>query len=320
MAEMTDEEATEQMCQCWREDLEALQQRYKGKLKKYLLQQHYDGLNEALAEEICQNVFSRFYTTMWQFKGECSLFTWLCHLASQEVKRHLGQTVDEQPLSPDDKLSDIDKKTIKHIRQCGQMGFNVLHRRYEGRLKGLLMSPKSYGLDESAANVICNNTFFQFYQTITQFKGECSVFTWLYRLARNEASRYFDNENKQNEIKKGLEEKLALGVPLSKEADNEQLENQPEPLSKAEIVLPVAEEKRFCHERCIRQLLAQNPKCAKALILRYDGLSIKEIANEIHKTENATRVFLHNTCRKKLNSCRKKCYSIFKWLSDLVNR
>jgi len=173
-----------------------------------------------------------------------------------------------------------DKEAIEDMRQGGTTGFEELHRRYQGRLKGYLMSSKYYGFDKLLAEDICNKTFFRFYQKIDLFKQECSVFSWLCRLARNF---------------------LPKPEPVTEQLSEQDL------LFEHDI-------ETLCIERCVRQAIAKNKngplaKCLKALMFSIEGMSIKEIAEKIGRTENATTTFMTG-CRKRLRETAefKRCW------------
>jgi len=184
-------------------------------------------------------------------------------------------------------MTDLD--AVEDMRHGGHQGFEVLYRRYEGRLKGVLKSPKYYGLDEFLAEEICDDVFVRFDKKIGLFKGECSVLTWLCRFAHHEVAEYWKKEKR---LKRMPEQPL-----LSLEEIHSVFE-------------PDMEQTLSC-QKCVRKALAEmrhnHRDCFKALIFHYKGLSIKEIAAKISRTPNATEVLIRTTCKKKLQHCLEEC-------------
>jgi DNA-directed RNA polymerase specialized sigma24 family protein len=175
-----------------------------------------------------------------------------------------------------------DGEAIEDMRQGGTKGFDTLYWRYKDQVKGFLMSQKYYGLDEFLAEEICDDVFIRFDKKIGLFKEQCSVLTWLCRhLAPKEVATHW---TKQNRLKrKQPEPKLSL-------LSEEDLSFEPEI-------------ETLCIEKCVRQALAQNQngplaECLKALRLRIEGFSIKEIVEKIGRSENAMTTFM-SYCRKK---------------------
>lgn len=187
-----------------------------------------------------------------------------------------------------------DPEALADMRQGGRQGLITLHRRYAGRLKKFLMSPRHYHLSEPLADEISNETFFVFYKNIKQFKAECSVFNWLCSLAYNEMCRHWTKETR---LKRQAPQPLPPPSELS------------EPFT-----LSLEAEQALCYERCLRPVLAEIRRgpladCLTVLTLSLKGMSLQEIATIIGKSPNATAVFLSH-CRKKLRQhpALKRCW------------
>jgi DNA-directed RNA polymerase specialized sigma24 family protein len=179
-----------------------------------------------------------------------------------------------------------DKEALKLMRKNNSKGLEFFHRKYFSRVKKAILSIKNERINEYVADEICNDTFFQFYHTIKYFKEECSVLTWLNRLAYQETL-------KQLRIKKIPIENISIDKFLE---ENDKLE------------------KDDCYQYCIRTYISSNRKklyknCLENLTFFYQGYSIKEIAQKINRSFSATTSFL-SSCRKtfKQNSLLKKCW------------
>ena len=99
---MDDKEALEYMRHGKEKGLEVLYKRYFGKLRKRVLWllQKYHWPDEAIADEICNEVFFQFHKTILQFQEKCSVSTWLYKLAKHEVLRRLEKENRRQPEEP----------------------------------------------------------------------------------------------------------------------------------------------------------------------------------------------------------------------------
>ncbi len=183
-----------------------------------------------------------------------------------------------------------DKEALKLMRKKNPKGLVFLHRKYYSRVRKAILSIKNKYISDALADEICNETFFQFYQTIAYFKEECNVLTWLNRLAYQETIK-----------------KLRTIIPHNKDplADN--------PLETF-ILENENLEKQECYQYCIREHIASNTNklyknCLKNLTFLYEGHSIEEIAKKMKRTFSATTTFL-SSCRKtfKQDSLLNKCW------------
>lgn len=183
-----------------------------------------------------------------------------------------------------------DKEALELMRKNNPKGLEFFHRKYYRKLRKAILSIKGRPISEALADEICNQTFFQFYQTITYFKENCSVLTWLSTLATQEASKILKIEN-------------ALSH---------------NPLAKNEIDTFILEmekiEKDDCYQYCIRTHIASNTNplyknCYDNLMFFYKGHSIKETSQKMKRSSSATTTFFSN-CRKtfKQISSFKKCW------------
>lgn len=72
--------------------------------------------------------------------------------------------------------------------------FKKLVQQYQ---KPLYFHIRKYVHQHEDANDILQNTFIKVWNAINQFKGECSLYTWLYKIAGNESITYI-NKNKKH--------------------------------------------------------------------------------------------------------------------------
>lgn len=214
-------------------------------------------------------------------------------------------------------MDDMDDKTaLEDMRNGGEAGFKILHRRYSPKLRGtvLWLLTTKYNTSKDRANIIaddiCQETFLSFYQNIATFEEKCSVMTWLSNLARNRTIDYFQKEEKEQSptwLKKIKAEDLQK-EPVTHEKKSLEEETE-ETLFEMGMEAIEQEEKIFCLAECIGKALTksdtQDADCLIALIFSLQKLSIEDIAKEIGKNPKETKAFL-NRCKRKLKS-RPNC-------------
>jgi RNA polymerase sigma factor (sigma-70 family) len=76
-------------------------------------------------------------------------------------------------------------------------GFRVLMSTYK---KQLYYHIRRYVSNHEDANDILQNTFLKVWVSIEQFRGDSSLYSWLYRIASNESITYINKTKKRNEI------------------------------------------------------------------------------------------------------------------------
>ncbi|MCX6307376.1 MAG: RNA polymerase sigma factor, partial [Bacteroidia bacterium] len=106
---------------------------------------------------------------------------------------------------------------------------------------------------------------------ISSFKGESTLFTWLYRIATNECNRHFRNANFRLKREELLSEATA------------ELAVEPELVNSDEIVL------KF--QRAIQQL--PNKQKMVFNLRYYDELSYEEISQILHTSVGSLRTSYH---------------------------
>ena len=113
------------------------------------------------------------------------------------------------------------------------VAFQKLLREYQKPLYNLI---RNIVLDHDDTNDVLQNTFIKVFQNLKNFKGDSKLFSWMYRIATNEAITFINNKAKRNkktsaEIQSKLVENLQSDVYF--EGDAIQLK-----LQKALVLLP----------------------------------------------------------------------------------
>ena len=197
-----------------------------------------------------------------------------------------------------------DKTALENMRQGGKVGFETLYKRYFPKLRsGVLRLLTKYGDSKQMLDIvdeICQETFCSFHQNIHTFKEECSVMTWLSKLAYHKTIDYWRKE--QTEYPKNwLFNKMLSRKPVFKEELSLEEETE-ETFLRMSIETTEQEEKKFCYAECIgnalKRLGPNDPDCLTALIFSFPKPSIDKIANEIGITHQDAKLLL-NRCKRK---------------------
>lgn len=75
--------------------------------------------------------------------------------------------------------------------------FEVLLELYQQRLYWHI---RKIVIDHDDADDVLQNTFIKVFRYIDNFKGDCKLYTWLYRIATNEALSFLKSKAKQNKV------------------------------------------------------------------------------------------------------------------------
>ena len=111
--------------------------------------------------------------------------------------------------------------------------FQKLLREYQ---KPLYQIIRNIVIDHDDAHDVLQNTFIKVFQNISKFKGDSKLFSWVYRIATNEAITFINNKAKRSNLTSAeLQSKLVdnLQSDVYFEGDEIQLK-----LQKALILLP----------------------------------------------------------------------------------
>ena len=75
-----------------------------------------------------------------------------------------------------------------------ERGFRVLMQTYQ---EPLYRHVRRMVLDHDDAHDVIQNTFVKVFKSIERFEGKSKLFTWLYRIATNEAITLLNNRNRK---------------------------------------------------------------------------------------------------------------------------
>jgi len=153
----------------------------------------------------------------------------------------------------------------------------VLYKDYSRRIFNLAYRMTG---NKDDANDITQETFIQAFKSIDTFKGESQVYTWLYRIARNNCLRFLAKKYKTTFLSlQELTEKVSS--PVSEEISESE---------KSEYIMQV---KDGCLSGLLRCLSLQQRLAFILNVLL--NLPIEQVASVLDKSENATRILVHRS-------------------------
>ena len=96
----------------------------------------------------------------------------------------------------------IDEKSLLKDLQSDknkEVAFKALLSQYKERLYWHI---RKIVIDHDDADDIVQNTFIKVFRNINSFKGESKIYTWMYRIATNEALNFLNKQSKMKNILK----------------------------------------------------------------------------------------------------------------------
>jgi len=95
-----------------------------------------------------------------------------------------------------EQFKDMDAQLIDEVGKGNQAAFDILFSKYNNKLyASLLAFTKSQDLAED----LTQKTFIRVWKKIETFRGESSLFTWIYRIAINLAKNEFTSKQAKNQ-------------------------------------------------------------------------------------------------------------------------
>ncbi len=175
-----------------------------------------------------------------------------------------------------------DEQLIHEIILGDTSAFKILMEKYQSQVFRTVMG---FVHSKEDAEDITQDIFVKVYQSLTSFKGESELSTWLYRITVN-ISINFVNRNRKSRLLQSLED--IFHKPSNEKTPLEELE----------------ELERDQHIRKAIESLPETQRTA-FILSKYEELSQKEIAKIMNKTEGAIEQLLQrakNSLQKKLTT------------------
>jgi len=160
--------------------------------------------------------------------------------------------------------SSADLQLVKRVQEGDRSAFDLLVRKYQFRVFHLV---ERYVKDPADVADVAQDAFIRAYRALSDFRGDCRFYTWLYRIAVNTAKNHIEHVKHLNE-----------GVHLDQPHENIQIkklndEGTPERLALRDEL-----------EQAVVASIASLPEELKqALLLReLEGMSYEEIAQKLN--------------------------------------
>jgi RNA polymerase sigma-70 factor (ECF subfamily) len=175
---------------------------------------------------------------------------------------------------PESTVTDEQILALIHSPETLEQGFRLLIGKYQERLYRHI---RHLVFDHEDANDVLQNALIKAFQGIANFEGRSSLFTWLYRIASNEAHSFL-NKKKTSAlvINNALVEYFSNTMPATEHFDGEALQRQ---LITAMRQLP--------------------DKQRQVFVMRYfEAMSYKEISAILDTSEGALKASFHHAVKK----------------------
>ncbi|HEY4784766.1 MAG TPA: RNA polymerase sigma factor [Bacteroidales bacterium] len=130
------------------------------------------------------------------------------------------------------------------------------------------------------ANDITQDTFIQAYHSLDNFKGESRIYTWLYKIAKNNCLKLLEKKKRTNFL--SLQELIHQKSQLVSEE-----------IPETDKMHYISQVKDGCLSGLLRCLSLQQ-RLAFILNVLLD-LPLEQVASIIEKSENATRILVHRS-------------------------
>ncbi|MEN9447791.1 MAG: hypothetical protein RJA25_1081 [Bacteroidota bacterium] len=166
-----------------------------------------------------------------------------------------------------------DEEILLLIKQPNskEKAFRALLDNYQERL---YYHVRRYVYNHEDANDILQNTFIKIWNNIGHFRGDAALFTWLYRIAGNEAITYINKQKKRNEI--NIEKTAILQQGIFDNLPSEVLNRK---LQKAIDLLPDKQKQVF-------------------IMRYYDELPYEEMSAIVDTSVGALKASYHHAIKK----------------------
>lgn len=173
-----------------------------------------------------------------------------------------------------DKATEFAMLSLLKEPQTFQKGFNLLVYTFKEKLYWHI---RYMVKNHDDAHDILQNTFIKVFKNIGSFKAESKIYTWLYRIATNEALTFLTKKAKQKTMSyEEFQQNLTVNLEADAFFDGDQGELL---LQKAIATLPQKQQQVF--------------------IMKYfDALKYKEIAEILETSEGALKASYHLAVKK----------------------
>lgn len=169
-----------------------------------------------------------------------------------------------------------DKEILEKFRdpKTTNYAFNLIVKKYSKRI---YWHVRKIVIDHDDANDVVQNTFIKIWKALADFREDSQLFTWMYRIATNEALSFLKQKNTKFLIPFGdVEHELSNSLSSDDHFSGDEIQKK---LQKAILTLPT------------QQRLVFNMKY-------YDDLKYEEMANILNLTIGGLKASYHHAVKK----------------------
>ncbi len=95
-----------------------------------------------------------------------------------------------------EQFKDMDAQLIDEVGKGNQAAFDILFSKYNNKLYASLLA---FTKSQELAEDLTQKTFIRVWKKIETFRGDSSLFTWIYRIAINLAKNEFSSKQAKNQ-------------------------------------------------------------------------------------------------------------------------
>ena len=177
-----------------------------------------------------------------------------------------------------------DSKLVKQFQDGDTEAFNPLVLKYQQKIYNLIYLRVH---DRETAKDLCQDVFLKAFKALSNFKGECTFYSWIYRIAENCTIDFLRKQ------------KHRMVLSLEKLSANTEDRLQMTDMSPSSCQILENEELGNIIRKAVNRLSSHQQRIFD---LRYrEQLSIKEISLHLNCTEGTIKRHLYNA-RQKLQS------------------
>lgn len=175
-----------------------------------------------------------------------------------------------------------EKDFIQRLKKKDRAAFEQLVQKYKNSLLNVCYG---YLKDEEDAEDLTQEVFLEVYKTISDFREESSLYTWLYRVA---VSRSLDELKKRGALKRAA----FFEKRVRSDAADLEISQTPSDFQTPEENLHQKQQQKFIQD-CLNEL----PETQRTafVLSQQDGVSYKEIADIMDKSVSSIESLVHRS-------------------------
>lgn len=167
-----------------------------------------------------------------------------------------------------------DNEILELFKQDKEKAFNVLLEKYKEQIYYHI---RKILINHQDTDDVVQETLIKIYKNIDNFRGESKIFTWIYRIATNQAISFLNKQRKTYTFTAiSYEDKLSTELHADPYFDGDEIQLK---LQRAILKLPT------------KQRLVFNMKY-------YDDLKYEEIAEILNKSVGSLKASYHHAVKK----------------------